>query len=593
MPQQHELSQAQIEAFTARVFDDFTAFVEEIWNDRGLHGIAPLGPIERDIIDYTANGPKRRVILAPRGSGKTHLSVATMVCWRLFRDPERKCIIVSKSATEAKKTVRIIRLWLDHIWFLNHLAPRKGKDADNSTQFEVSACQPGRQPSLTAIGIEGQLPGNRADSIFADDVETPQNTVTLEAREALNQQVSEFVNILYPSSVGKPGGRVDPSELIVVGTFQHEESLYLKFAARQYDLRTWTMEYPGPDEKQLNLAPIIKARMAEGLARAGDPTMPGRFGTEEINERKAEGRRSWLMQNQLCSDLGETNRYPLRLSDLIIVDDINTFKAPITISWGTRDHNGSTAIEDIDNLGFQGDHLHRPVQIDQDLAPFTGTRMRIDPAGRGDDRVGVAIASHLAGYLWLKYCRGLAGGYSRENLARLCLLARDHDVRHIVVEDNWGGGMFTELMTPVLRSFFLTAGSDPNRPLGWTCSIEDIHSTGQKELRIIDALEPVTSTHRLVTSRSVITPERGPTSGGVENQLQYQLTRITRQNGALKEDGAIDALAGVVKDWQNVLRADPAHAAVRAKQRTIDDEIKAMRKLRGLHTPETGWLTRR
>lgn len=51
--------------------------------------------------------------------------------------------------------------------------------------------------------------------------------------------------------------------------------------------------------------------------------------------------------------------------------------------------------------------------------------------------------------------------------------------------------MFTQLLKPVLKKIY-------------PCSIEEVKHTTQKEKRIIDTLEPVMTSHKLVINRSVI-----------------------------------------------------------------------------------------
>jgi hypothetical protein len=78
-------------------------------------------------------------------------------------------------------------------------------------------------------------------------------------------------------------------------------------------------------------------------------------------------------------------------------------------------------------------------------------------------------------------------------------------------------------MEPILHSYFIEPGSI-DCPDGWRCSIEPNKewARGQKETRILAALEPVTGQHRLVVSRAVAANER----------LQTQYTRLTRQRNS-------------------------------------------------------------
>ena len=86
------------------------------------------------------------------------------------------------------------------------------------------------------------------------------------------------------------------------------------------------------------------------------------------------------------------------------------------------------------------------------------------------------------------------------------------------------------------------------------CQVEDVRNNKTKELRIIDTLEPVMNSHRLIIDRKVIekdfrsnpqeTPERR-----LKLQLVYQLSRISRHRGSLVHDDLVDSLAGAVGYW--------------------------------------------
>ena len=84
------------------------------------------------------------------------------------------------------------------------------------------------------------------------------------------------------------------------------------------------------------------------------------------------------------------------------------------------------------------------------------------------------------------------------------------------------------------------------------CTVEEAAwAKGRKEERIIDTLEPVMATHRLVVDESVAR----------DQTLIYQLTHITRERASLKHDDRVDALAGAVSHFQRVLEMDMDQAA--------------------------------
>ena len=57
-------------------------------------------PVQYDIADYLQNCPKRAVIEAFRGVGKSYITSA-YVTWRLLKDPETKVLVVSASKIRA------------------------------------------------------------------------------------------------------------------------------------------------------------------------------------------------------------------------------------------------------------------------------------------------------------------------------------------------------------------------------------------------------------------------------------------------------------------------------------------------------------
>src|SRR5690554_1500554 len=108
------------------------------------------------------------------------------------------------------------------------------------------------------------------------------------------------------------------------------------------------------------------------------------------------------------------------------------------------------------------------MHISNEWLPYTGSVMTIDPAGRGADEVGYAVTKMLHGRVFLTRAGGLTGGYDDENLKTLALIAKEEKVNLIKIEDNFGDGMFSKLLGAVLKTIY-------------PCTIEDIHSTGQKE----------------------------------------------------------------------------------------------------------------
>lgn len=567
-----------------------------IWADRGLDKVAPLSDIEMDMATFAAEGPKLRGVLGLRGMGKTTLMTCTISVFRLLRDPNRQILISSKSTAEARKTVKLIRAWIREIWFLQHMIPRKDQE-DNANYFNIGTRTDtgSRQPSVSCFGIEGALEGNRAHTIIADDIENKSNTKTREAREELRRLAGEYKNILYPHRDHADGGPLDPVEIVYVGTPKHEESLYQNRIDAGYSFRSYPIACPSPNEEVIALAPIIKDRISRGIIQPGQPLLPLRFGLQEIAERMAEGYSEFARESMLIANLSATNRYPIRLSDLII-HDIDPKKAPIYIGWAQADHNGSTAL-DIASMGFGDDCLRRPAMIDQIWQPYTHTAAWIDPAGRGTDHTGIAIVAYLNGFYWVKHLSSIPGGGAETDMTAICELCRLHGANTVYVESNADTfGTYREIFRVLLQRHFLPPNVDPAFPDGWKASFVDdtkiTHQTGQKELRILADIEPVISNHRMIIAPSTIATDIARKS---QDELQYQLSRLTREPKCLKEDAMIDALAGCIHALKHILAGDPIKNRQRIEDQLILNEVKeSSRLLKQLESHTTPrWMNRR
>jgi hypothetical protein len=188
--------------------------------------------------------------------------------------------------------------------------------------------------------------------------------------------------------------------------------------------------------------------------------------------------------------------------------------------------------------------------------------MAIDPSGRGVNETSYACVKQLHGNLFITASGGLTGGYDSATLIRLANIAKDNKTTKIIIESNFGDGMFTSIFTPVLASIY-------------PCTIEEIRHNTQKERRIIDTLEPLLNKHRLVVTSDVVKAdlkaveeERTPYS------LFYQMTHITKDRGSLKEDDRVDALAMACAYWVVAVKQDEAGSVEAARGRALDLELQ-------------------
>lgn len=551
---------------------DFRNFLWLVWKHLNLPDPTP---IQYDIAEYIQTGPKRLVVEAFRGVGKSWITSA-FVIHQLLLDPTKNILVVSASKSRADDFSTFTLRLINEIDLLSHLRPQEGQ-RNSKIAFDVGPAPAAHAPSVKSVGITGQLTGSRADLIVADDVESANNSMTQVMRDKLSETVKEFDAVL------KPDGRI-----IYLGTPQTEQSLYNALPERGYKIRVWPARYPS--EKQMEvygdrLAPVVAEAWAED--RVGHPTDPARFGLEDLMEREASyGRSGFNLQFMLDTSLSDMERYPLKLSDLIVMD-VHDDVAPERLIWGS---SSDLVVRDVPCVGFNGDKYHRPARVQGDYIPYTGSVLAVDPSGRGSDETAIAVAKMCNGVVYIPEAGGIAGGYSDSALKAIAETAKRHKVNYVIVESNFGDGMFTQLLTPVLRAIY-------------PVTVEEVRHSKQKEKRIIDTLEPVMNQHRLVVSPSVIRADWEstrdlPTEKALGYQLFYQMTRVTKDRGSLRHDDRLDALSMAVGYWTEAMAQDVEARMEGLKQerllKEMDKFTDAYFKSRGEGRPshELTWMER-
>lgn len=522
----------------AQLKGDFVAFLFVLWKALGLP--APT-KCQIDMAKCLVNGDNKKFILqAFRGIGKSFITCAFVV-WTLWRDPQLKILIVSASKERADANSIFIKNIIDLLPFLSELKPRPGQ-RDSVISFDVGPARPDHSPSVKSVGITGQLTGSRADIIIADDVEIPGNSATTGARDKLWTLVQEFAALLKP---------LPTSRVIYLGTPQTEMTLYKELEDnRGYTTIIWPALYPRSKEEDMyygdRLAPMLRGEYAEGYEfLMGQPTDPIRFDLDDLRERELEyGKAGFTLQFMLNPNLSDAEKYPLRLRDAIVAA-MDPEKAPMHYQWLPNRQN---QLQDLPNVGLKGDDIHSYHSSSQNTGQYQQRILVIDPSGRGKDETGYAVLFTLNGYIYLMESGGYRDGYSDKTLEALAKKAKQWKVQTVVFESNFGDGMFGKVFSPVLLKYH-------------PATLEEIRARGMKERRICDTLEPVLASHRLVIHDDVIrqdyqTARDSDGKHDVRYSLFYQLTRITREKGALAHDDRLDALALGVEFLRESMQLD-------------------------------------
>jgi hypothetical protein len=539
--------------------------------------------IQLDIGQWIAYGPKYRMAQAQRGQAKTTITAAYIV-WRIIHNPRARAIILSAGSELAQEVAHWVIQIIENMPELECLRPDVSLGDRNSVRaFDIHRDLKGaeKSPSISCMGITSNVQGKRADILVADDIESSKNSQTATQRQRLLHLTRDFTSIC---STG---------DIIYLGTPQNSDSVYNSLPSRGFGVRIWPGRYPTKEELpnyQKFLAPLLQKRINDNPKLQtgggpsydrGQPTDPVLLSEDVLTAKEIDqGRAYFQLQHMLDTKLMDADRYPLK-SERLVFMDIHPSRAPTQINWA--------AFEDQRIFPPQGFPLqeayYKATGSGEEFAEYVGGVMYIDPAGGGKngDEIGYAVTKFLAGLIFCPDIGGMPGGYEDRKLEELADIAVRNKVKIVKIEENFGKGAFAKIFQPVL---FKKA-----KAAGLTIGIEEVWESGQKELRIIDTLEPIISAHRLIVDIKLLQKDwdmvqRYAAEHRSVFSLFFQIARITRDKGSLIHDDRLDALAGSCRHWVDALAQDAAKISAQIKntnyQKLISNPLGNGRPLPGL-----------
>lgn len=524
--------------------------------------------LQIDIARFLQSDIKHGMIQAQRSQAKSTI-VAMFAVWQLIHDCKHRVLIISAGsdvATEiANWVIQIIMNWD----ILECMRPdRQHGDRASNKAFDIHWQLKGaeKSPSVACIGITSNMQGRRADLLIPDDIESSKNGNTELQRAALEHLSKDFTSICQK-------GRI-----IYLGTPQTTDSIYNKLPERGYTVRIWSGRYPTVEEEKFygeRLAPFIKARMEAdpSLRRGGGldgsrgkPTDPELLGESLLCSKELDqGPAYFNLQHMLNTEMSDELRHPLKTKNLIVMN-FGLEKTSGEITWLPSPEKQITI------AGYScKPQFYRPFTLSTEMYKYEGKHMYVDTAGGGNngDETVAAVTYFLHGYVFLAEILKLPGGYNNEYYEALSRLALKHEVNSIDVEKNFGFGAFSHAWQPILAKIYKESGKN-NYPL-----IEDVWESGQKELRIIDTLEPLMARHKLIIHEDILqydidSTNKYPFDQRDSYKLFHQMTKISRDRGSLIHDDSIDAVAGAVRKWIDRINVDEK---IRIGQKETDENV--------------------
>jgi len=497
-----------------------------------------------------------KMLLALRGLGKS-LFAQLYVIWRLLRNNNEHILVISGSSKRSKNFTNFVLSMLKSVPLLKHLYPRSDQRRA-SDHFDINGSKPSDSPNLYAAGIGTGLAGFRATIIVSDDIEQPTNSRTIEARATITHFFNEAINLLISDGGEKEG------EVIILGTYQSTESIYLGIETGGYKVMIIPSQYPPKKNKYgKRLAKYIQDRVDADESLVGK-AVDARFNEGVLKRRKLKiGNSAFQLQYNLDPSDSDETKFPLKLRDLIVTDIHVGHKTEEASNPVKMIYSSINKVYSLKHNGFITDYFVPPGWESEERAPFSYVVMSIDPSGRGADETGYAIGGLLNGKIFLMDAGGIPGGYDESSFATIQSLVAKYRVNTIVVESNFGDGAYTKMLIPQIKD----------------AKIEEVRATKQKEVRIIETLEPVMNQHRLIVDKGLL--ERDAEAKN-SFSLTYQLTHITREKDCLKHDDRLDALEILVShmlEWMAVNEDEGYAMHIQNEEDDIFRKLESMNQI--------------
>ena len=222
--------------------DDFAGFSEKFLGTKVpphmmnvvdmLEGREPGWLDPAMVFEKGSAGLSRLLVNVPPNHAKTMTITINYVTYRIVKNPNISVMVISKTQEQAKKFLYAIKQRLTHPRYADLQASFGPADGYKATADQWSATKiylggdirdnDAKDPTVEAIGMGGQVYGNRADLIVLDDVVTLSN-----ANEWAKQQ--EWIRQEVASRLPPGGG-----QLLVVGTRVAAVDLYKELRNPQH-----------------------------------------------------------------------------------------------------------------------------------------------------------------------------------------------------------------------------------------------------------------------------------------------------------------------------------------------------------------------
>jgi len=426
-----------------------------------------------------------RVLMIFRGAAKSTI-YAVYKAWQLYCDRSARSLIWAADGPLAKKLTRdTINVLRRHPLCVGMLPTKPGAQS-----FWVNGSTDARNPSMSAVGVNQNATGSRADDIDYDDIEVPKNIKTAEARANLRTKIEDSTFIIVPGGqetyIGTPHTHdsIYP-ELVSAGAALLKIPLFE--SAIRYEDTSKRTRYPFPFKAGDDGLYVITGihKFARLLKEGTDYHVEG----QEVVFAKPPG---------VLMDIYAHCAWPERFTR---DDVIKRRRKTRTINyWDSQYMLEAKPINEcrLDPAKIKAydlqpriENANRQVRMLLGNVQIVSGRAYWDPslgkAGGDASAFSVVYDDNLGNYYW-HVCDGLTGEFAEFNDSRnteiiggqvlqACDIIARCNILHVYVETNSVGSFVGKLLQRALKQ------------RGMSCGVTEIVQNANKNDRILGALE--------------------------------------------------------------------------------------------------------
>ena len=370
----------------------------------------------------------RLVLWSHVEAGKTQQISIGRTLFELGRNPNTRIAIVSNTAEQAKKIIRTIAQYITESEELRAVFPRLAPNPNRnlpwtSTSLTVDRTVIGKDPSVQAFGMHGNVTGARLDHVFLDDILDPENTSTEKqmqdgwtwVQQALMGRLSSLSQMCFIGNAWHPHDAMHRAAALPRFT----SLVYSLFVDEEKETVRWPDRWPKErvHRTRLDLGPLEFARQL--LCRARDDDQ-AKFKQKWVDQAIEAGDGYSLLTElrDLPNGFALFGGVDLSIGKSLGKGDLSVFCILLLHPDGTRQIlnmesgrlTGPEIVARIEDLNRRYGCIfivennaaqHYIIQFARDLGPasivpFTTGKNKVDP------RFGIeGVAAELAGGKWI------------------------------------------------------------------------------------------------------------------------------------------------------------------------------------------------